>query len=143
VATLTAANSVFTLSCPALSITSVQIQGFAADDAFDTKAVKPVEVLVGVDGKKSSGYVAYLVPFTFMLQADSPSIAIMDAIKEGLDALQDDAELSASISSPSLGKLWTFSDGSLTETKPAPQAKKLMQPQNYEITWASIISSVL
>jgi hypothetical protein len=140
--TLTVANSVLTLAAPDLGIGPVQMQGFATDDAFDTPAVKPVEVLIGVDGRKSSGYVAYLVPFKFMLQADSPSVDIMDAIKQGMDAIQEDVELFGSLSAPSLGKLWTFNNGSLTSTKPTPQGKKLMQMLDFEITFRSIITAL-
>jgi hypothetical protein len=141
-ATLTVANSVLTLSCPDLDIGPVQIQGFAADDAFDTTEVKPAEVLVGVDGKKSEGFVAFLVPFKFTLQADSPSVAIMDALQEAQELAQDVYELAVSLSAPGLGKLWTFNNGTLTSFKKAPAGKKLMQPQMYEITFEKMISSV-
>lgn len=141
--TLTAANSVLTLSVPALDIGPVQIQGFATDDAFDTPEVKPVEVVVGVDGQKSSGRVAYLVPFTFILQANSTSIDVMDAIQEGIQALGDDVEIGMSLESPALGKLWTGVNGSLTSYKPIPQGKKLLGPQKYELTFQQMISSVV
>ena len=141
--TLTAANSVLTLTCSALGIGPVQIQGFATDDAFDTPAVKPVEAICGVDWQKSSGYVPYLVPFRFILQATSSSVDVMDAIKEGLDALTDDADIEMSLESPALGKLWTFQNGSLTSIKPTPQAKRMLGPQEYEITFENVISSVV
>lgn len=141
--TLTAANSVLSLSCPTLGIAAVQIQGFATDDAFDTQEVKPVEAMVGVDGQKSSGFVAYLVEFTFVLQATSTSIDVMDAIQEGIQALQDDVEINVSLESPALGKLWTMQNGSLTSYKPTPQGKKLLGPQKYGITFERVISSVI
>lgn len=141
--TLTTANSVLTIACPTLSIGPVQIQGFATDDAFDTPEVKPVEAVVGVDGQKSSGYVAYLVPFEFILQANSTSIDVMDAIQEGIQALTDDVEITMSLESPALGKLWTGQNGSLTSYKPTPQGKKLLGPQKYQITFERMISSVI
>lgn len=141
--TLTTANSVLTLTVPALGIGPVQIQGFATDDAFDTPDVKPVETMVGVDGQKSAGFVAYLVPFTFILQADSTSIDVMDAIQEGISVLQDDVEITMSLESPALGKLWTGTQGSLTSYKPTPQGKKLLGPQKFEIVFRRIITSVV
>lgn len=141
--TLTAYNSVMTLSAPALDIVAVQIQGFATDDSFDTTEVKPVEVVIGIDGQKSSGRVAYVVPFSFMLQANSTSVDVMDAIAEGLQVLNDDIELGVVIASPALGKLWTLQNGSLTSYKPIPQGKKLLGPQKYEITFGQLISSVI
>lgn len=141
--TLTTANSVLTLSCPTLDIAAVQIQGFATDDAFDTTAVKPVEAIVGIDNQKSSGRVAYLVPFKFTLQATSTSIDVMDAIAEGIQALNDDVEINISLESPALGKLWTLNNGSLTSYKPTPAGKKLLQAQEYELMFETLISSVV
>lgn len=141
--TLTTFNSVLTLSCSDLDIRPVQIQGFETDDAFDMLAVKPVEVKIGVDGLKSSGYVAYVVPFKFILMATSPSIDVMDTIAEGIQALGDDVAIGISLESPALGKLWTMQNGSLTSYKPGPQGKKLLGPLDYEITFRRIISSVI
>lgn len=141
--TLTAANSVLTITVPDLDIGPVQLQGFATDDAFDTPEVKPAEVMVGVDGKKSQGYVAFLVPFKFTLQADSLSIDIMDAIEEAQEAAQETYAIGISLSAPGLSKLWTFTNGTITSFKKTPAGKKLMQPQNYEITCEKMISSVV
>lgn len=141
--TLTTANSVLTLTCGALGIGPVQIQGFETDDAFDIPAVKPVEAKIGVDGQKSSGYVPYLVPFKFILMATSTSIDIMDAIAEGIQALGDDVAIGVSLESPALGKLWTMTNGSLTSYKPGPQGKKLLGAQDYEIMFERIISAVI
>lgn len=141
--TLTTANSVLTLSAPQLDIIAVQIQGFSTDDAFDTTAVKPVEAVVGIDNQKSSGRIAYLVPFKIMLQATSPSIDVMDAIAEGIQALNDDIEIGIVLESPALGKLWTMTNGSLTSYKPTPAGKKLLGPQDYEFMFEKLISSVV
>jgi hypothetical protein len=141
--TLSTFNSVLTLTVSTLDIGPIQIQGFATDDAFDAPDVKPVEVMIGVDGQKSSGYVAYLVPFKFTLQATSTSIDVMDAIQEGINALGDDVAIGMSLESPALGKLWTGTNGSLTSYKPTPQGKKLLGPQSYEITFEQLISSVI
>jgi hypothetical protein len=140
---LTTANSVLTLSCPTLDIVAVQIQGFGTDDAFDTTAVKPVEAIIGIDNKKSSGRVAYLVPFKFTLQATSTSIDVMDAIAEGIQALNDDVEINIVLESPALGKLWTMQNGSLTSYKPTPAGKKLLGAQEYELVFEKLISSVI
>ena len=141
--TLTNANSVLTLAVGDLDIGPVQLQGFGTNDMFDTTAIKSAEVMVGVDGVKSQGYIAFLVPFKFTLQADSLSIDIMDAIQEAQEAAQETYELSMSLSAPGLGKLWTFINGTITEFKKTPKGEKLMQAQSYEITFGKMISSVV
>lgn len=141
--TLTNANSVLTLAVGDLDIGPVQLQGFGTNDMFDTTAIKSAEVMVGVDGVKSQGYIAFLVPFKFTLQADSLSIDVMDAIQEAQEAAQETYELSMSLSAPGLGKLWTFINGTITEFKKTPKGEKLMQAQSYEITFGKMISSVV
>lgn len=141
--TLTNANSVLTLAVGDLDIGPVQLQGFGTNDMFDTTAIKSAEVMVGVDGVKSQGYIAFLVPFKFTLQADSLSIDIMDAIQEAQEAARETYELSMSLSAPGLGKLWTFINGTITEFKKTPKGEKLMQAQSYEITFGKMISSVV
>ena len=141
--TLTNANSILTLAVADLDIEPVQLQGFGTNDMFDTTAIKSAEVMVGVDGVKSQGYIAFLVPFKFTLQADSLSIDVMDAIQEAQEAAQETYELSMSLSAPGLGKLWTFINGTITEFKKTPKGEKLMQAQSYEITFGKMISSVV
>ena len=141
--TLTNANSILTLAVADLDIGPVQLQGFGTNDMFDTTAIKSAEVMVGVDGVKSQGYIAFLVPFKFTLQADSLSIDVMDAIQEAQEAARETYELSMSLSAPGLGKLWTFINGTITEFKKTPKGEKLMQAQSYEITFGKMISSVV
>lgn len=141
--TLTNANSILTLTVGDLDIGPVQLQGFGTNDMFDTTAIKSAEVIVGVDGVKSQGYIAFLVPFKFTLQADSLSIDVMDAIQEAQEAAQETYELSMSLSAPGLGKLWTFINGTITEFKKTPKGEKLMQAQSYEVTFGKMISSVV
>lgn len=141
--TLTNANSILTLAVGDLDIGPVQLQGFGTNDMFDTTAIKSAEVMVGVDGVKSQGYIAFLVPLKFTLQADSLSIDVMDAIQEAQEAARETYELSMSLSAPGLGKLWTFINGTITEFKKTPKGEKLMQAQSYEITFGKMISSVV
>ena len=54
--TLTAANAIITLSVDEVFDTPFQLQQFQADDMFDTEDAEPVEVRIGVDGFKSSGF---------------------------------------------------------------------------------------
>ncbi len=141
--TLTSANSEFTLTVPDVFPGPVTLQGYATDDAFDTEDVNPVEARIGVDGRKSSGFTPYLVKQVIHLQADSPAIELFDQWLGALNAARDDLTASGSIWAPSLGKTWALTNGSLTRGKPVPDAKKVFEPQTYEITWERVdVSSV-
>lgn len=142
-ATLTSANSEFTLTIPAVFAGPVVLQGYATDDAFGSEDVNPTEAKIGVDGKKSSGYTPYLVKMLIHLQADSPANAIFDQWNGALQAARDDLTAAGFIASPSLGSTWALSNGSLTRFKPIPDAKKMFEPRTFEITWEAVqVSSI-
>ena len=136
--TLTSANSEFTLNIPGVFATPVVLQGYATDDAFGAEDVTPVEVKIGVDGRKSSGFTPYTVKVLIHLQADSPSISIFDIWNGAIQAAQDDLTCSGSIMSPSLNLAWTLNNGSLTRFKPKPDAKKIFEARTFEITFESV-----
>ena len=137
--TLTVANIAFTISVPDVFPVPFPVQGFSQDDVVEFPEVKPTEVLMGVDRRKSSGYVAHLIPLRITLQADSPSIFFFERWWQTLDQVTDDLPASASIISQSLGKAWAFSNGTLTSYPPGPQGKKLFQPQRFELMFESVI----
>lgn len=141
---ITSANSEFTLTIPGVFSGPVILQGYAVDDAFDTANVKPAEAKIGVDGRKSSGFTPYLVPMKIHFMADSPSIDIFDQWLGALNAAKDDLPASqGSIWSPSLGKAWALTNGTLTESSVVPNAKKLFEAQEYEITFETVQVSAI
>jgi hypothetical protein len=142
--TITSANSEFTINNAAVFPGPVVVQGYMVDDAFGTEDVTPAEAKIGVDGRKSSGFTPYLTKMLIHIQADSPSIALFDqwlgAMKAALDDLPAD---SASIWAPSLGKAYSFTNGTLTRAHIMPDAKKLFEGQSYMIEWeTSDVSNV-
>jgi hypothetical protein len=54
---ITAANAIFQLYIPAVFSAPQQLQGFAADDIFDTENQELVQTQMGVDGLLSGGFV--------------------------------------------------------------------------------------
>ena len=74
-ATLTAANSILMLLIPGLFPVPQQLAGYAADDVFTVDSTQPVEVLLGVDGRLSGGWVPTEKRMSISLQADSVPLA--------------------------------------------------------------------
>lgn len=135
--TITSANSSFVLVVPEVFPIPIQVQGYAADDAFASEPVDSAEALMGVDGLMSAGFTPFITKLAVTLQADSPSI---DQFEIWLGAQQVRKDLfmaTATISLPSLGKSYIFTKGALTRVTPMPPAKKVLQPVNYEISWES------
>jgi len=136
---ITSANSEFTLTIPDVFSGPVILQGYAVDDAFDTSNVKPAEAKQGVDAHKSSGFTPFLVVMKVHLMPDSPAIDIFDQWLGAMKSAREDLPASeGSIWAPSLGKAWACANGTLTECSVVPNAKKLFESQEYEITWEAV-----
>ncbi len=138
-ATLTAANSVLTLTATPLYPVPVHIQGYAADDAFTGAEVEMVETQMGVDGKLSGGFTPYPVPFEFTLQADSVSNIVMDLIMDFQDTQREVMGFSASVMIPSLGMVYVLSNGFFTKGSAMSTAKKIMQPRKFSFVFNNIL----
>jgi len=136
---ITGASAIIALTIPPIFPASVQLQGFAADDVFDTDTIEIVETVMGVDGIMSAGYVAVPVQQSYALQADSPSVAVFDAWYMAMIAAQDNFFASGVVIIKAVGKKYALTKGALTSYKPVPDTKKLLQPMRYRITWQSIL----
>ena len=141
--TITSANSVFTISVPSLFPIPQQLQGYAAEKAWNTEGIELAETQMGVDGRMTSGYTPVPVKQTISLQADSPSKVIFNAIAAATRATRDVYYITGTISLPSTGESFTCNRGVLTNFKPVPDAAKVLQPMDFVITWESIDPTLL
>lgn len=139
--TITSANASLTLNVPGVFPIPVPIEGFSTDDAFDTENVTPNETLMGVDGTLSGGYTPYPVKQKIVLQADSASLSVFDQWRQAMDQAKEAYPASMTIVAPSIGKVFTFLQGFLTGSMPAPPGKKVLQPQTFEITFQSVTAA--
>jgi hypothetical protein len=120
---------------------AVQIQGWAVDDAFDFEDVSPTETMMGVDGVLSGGYVIVARPMTVTLQADSDSNGFFEAWDSGQQALRIAAPAEGQLIQTSIQKAATLITGFLTRTHPFADAKRVLQPRKFQITWQRIIAT--
>jgi hypothetical protein len=134
---ITGANSTFTLSISSLFTIPQQLQGYATDDSFATEPLQSAEVMMGVDGLLSGGFVYVEVKQSITLQADSPSAPIFDQWYYAQQQIQDVYVASGIITLPSVGLKYTMTKGFLTSYPPLPDVKKLLQPRKFGITWQS------
>ncbi|POS10229.1 hypothetical protein C3Y08_01920 [Burkholderia gladioli] len=139
--TITSANSVIMLGVSTIFPIAQQIQGYTADDIFDTDDVDMAEVVIGLDGKQSAGWVPYNVKWRISLMPNSDSILIFDAVITAERVAQEKFTWNGVATLKGISKKFTMSNGVLTRGKPIPDAKKTLQPQTYEITWESVLPS--
>ena len=141
-ATLTSANSTFYLTYGPIGLT-FKVQGYAADDAFTADAVTTAETVMGVDGKKSAGWLPSIKGFTFTLQADSESNAKMDAILAYEKTARETGRLDGVITLPGIDRSFTLVNGTLKTYTPFAGAKKILQARPFTVDWEDIQSAVI
>jgi hypothetical protein len=135
---ITAANAVFIISVPAILPVPQRLQGFAADDIFDVEDVDATDMMMGVDGVLSAGMVFAPHPMNVALQADSASISFFDAWYQAQQGNQAAYPAVATITFPSIGISYLLNVGFLSRYKSMADAKKVLQPRKFRITWQNI-----
>lgn len=138
--TLTAANAVITLTVPNLFPAPVQLQGFSADNVYDVDVQEVVETAMGVDGILSGGFVYNPINQTFVLQADSPSIAFFETWAATQAQVKDVYTAMGNTVLPAVGRSYVSVKGFLVSLPPLPAAAKILQPRRFLIRWQSIQS---
>lgn len=139
---ITAANSVFTLSIESVYPTPVRLQGYSTDDAFTTEAVTSAEVVKGVDGRMSSGWLPTLKVMTITLQADSASILVVENWNAAQEIIREILKAQATILLPATGRKYTCSNGILSSYVPITGVQKTLQARPFSITWDDISPAV-
>lgn len=136
--TITSANSTFVLAIPGVFPVPLPIQGYAADAAFAVESFDTAQALMGVDGRMSAGYTPEVKKLTVTLQADSPSLEVFDAWLGAMESAREVFFADATIVIPSISKTYNCRKGVLTNTPKLPEAKKVLQPVTYTITFEAI-----
>jgi hypothetical protein len=136
---ITSANAVFIISVPLLLPVPQQLQGFAVDDIFDVDDVDSTDVMMGVDGILSGGMIFAPKSMNVALQADSPSMSFFDGWYQGQQAATAAFAAQASVTFTAIGTTYALLTGFLTRYKPMPDAKKVLQPRKFRITWQSVV----
>jgi hypothetical protein len=141
--TITSADSVFILSSADFALAATQIQGYAADAAFAMDETDAAEVIQGVDGVMSAGWVPRMYPQTITLQADSTSIDLFEGILLAQDANKTVFRLGGVVTMPGTQRSYTMSRGVLTRFSAMPTAQRTLQPRTFTITWESVLPTPL
>lgn len=126
-ATLTVANSSLVMTVEGIFPNGVALQGYAADNVFETGEVENGEFQMGIDGKLSAGYVFNEIPFTITLSADSPSLDVFEQIWQREASNRDKLDIGLAVALPSNGKRYGLRSGFMRSYK-APSGQRILQP---------------
>jgi hypothetical protein len=132
---ITAANAVYLLQIQSVFPTPVQLQGFAANAAFDTEASDIAEIQLGVDGYIASGWVPRLTPQTISVLAASPSNIIFETWQQAQDLTLSIFYATGTIILPAIQRQYTLTNGTLMRYQALANARRVLEPRTYHITW--------
>lgn len=135
---ITSANALYLLTVTGLFPAPQKLQGFSADDVFDTPAISPAEGMMGVDGRLSTGFTFVPIVQNIALMADSESNNVFELWYETQRLQREILRCNATIILPSLNKAFVLANGYLSSYPTISDAKKVLQPRRYSITWESI-----
>lgn len=133
-ATLTVANSTLVLTVEGLYPSGIVLSGYSADNVLENPAVENAELSMGIDGKLSAGYVFNPFPVTLMLQADSPSVKVLEDIWTRETSLRNKLVIGLTVATPANGKRGVFKNGFLTSYQP-PSLQRTLQPASAVFTF--------
>jgi len=137
-ATITAANSSFALAIADLYPFPQSIQGYAADDAFVSDAVEQAEIVMGVDGRLSAGFIFNPTRMTVNIMADSPSLEIFENWQLAQRTAQEVYKANATIILPAISRKYSLKNGVLTSGTPFPSVRRTLQAVPFIITWEKV-----
>lgn len=138
-ATITAANSALSIAVNDLYPLPQSIEGYAADDAFTADAVDQAEIVMGVDGKLSAGFIFNPVRMTITVMPTSPSWAIFENWANAQRTAREVYTANATITLPGPRRKYTLTNGVLTSTKAFADVRKTIQPVPFVITWEKVV----
>ena len=129
--TITAANAVLMVRCKGVYDNFIKMQGFQADNAWGFGDAAIGESRMGVDGKQSMGYTPHQVEWTLYLEANSPSIDIMENIRKDFNANMEMRSVDVIVEIPAVKKRYSAS-GALVSLSGGVTGQKLLAGSQYK-----------
>ncbi len=137
--TLTAADTLITLSVPDVFGAPFTLAGFATDDVYDAPELDVAETAMGVDGRLSAGFRFVPVMQAFMLMADSLSIDAFETIYSQQQQNRAVYAFTGLTTLLAVGKQYAMTRGFLRNYSPMPAGKRILQARHFGIEWQSVL----
>lgn len=138
---ITSANAVITISVTGIFSTPFQLQGFSADNIYDTPETELVQTAMGVDGRLSGGFVFNPLDQSFSVQADSETNDFFETWASRMNTRKDVYVAEGNTRLISVGKSYTMKRGFLVNAHQMPSAGRILQPRRYTIRWERVTAN--
>lgn len=142
-ANITAADSIYTITIDLIYPTPQALQGYMADAAFASDAVEQAQVVMGVDGRMSHGWVPNPTVQTVSIMPDSPSQGLFENWIQAQQTSRQILVANATIIIPGIGRAYTLTRGVLTQGKIMPDVNRVLAGTPFQITWERVTSAAV
>lgn len=134
---ITSANAAAVMTVDELFPAGFSLENFATDQSVTQDEETLAEVRTGVDGKLAGGFVPSSKVVHFSLEPCSPSVPYVDQLIKSMETNKRIYKIGMTVTIPAIGKVYTYENGILTTAKTFPDAKKVLDPQAFAITFES------
>lgn len=135
---ITSANSTIILIAETVFPVGVQLENFSTDQMFSADEVEIAQARMGVDGGLAAGYVPNQKNVTITLEAGSPSTKYLQTLWQTVEVNRTVYKISLVCTVPSIGQVYTWSNGVMIRGNPIAQPKKILDPTSWGFTFANL-----
>lgn len=128
---ITSANCSLVLTVEEIFESGIELQMFATDQSFSQGDSQVAETRMGVDGKMVAGYTPNIKEVTIMLESASPSYSALAQVYRASETNKRVYRCTLVAESPSLGLVWTWSNGVMYSGQIVPAAKQVFDPTTW------------
>lgn len=135
---ITSANASLILIVEGLFPAGIELQQFATDQSYSQDELTIAETRMGVDGGFVAGWVPSVKAVTVMLEATSPSAQALTSLYLASEMKRGIYQCTLIATVPSIGKVYTWTDGVLKSGTPVASGKKVLDPTTWKFEFAKL-----
>ncbi len=138
---ITSSNSSTVLTVESVFPQGVIFQSYSTDAAWALDEVQLAQGDVGVDGVYTAGYTPMKKVITFTFNASSPTVPSLEAVATAMDTAQTIFGMSLILTIPSIGKVYTFTEGTMVSGKRLADGAKVLNAQTFKFEFGKVKAS--
>lgn len=135
---VTAANAEVVLTVDELMPAGISLEMFTVDSVLSSDAIDFTETRKGVDGKMVAGVIKNVYPVTINLEASSPSVRVMELLRDAMNANNRPYLCQLTVYLPAINKLVTFKNGVLKNGPVIQSVGKTLQPTAWRFEFEGV-----
>lgn len=136
---ITSANATAIMTVESLFPAGFEWQQYATDNAIDLATTELAVVRIGVDGHMAAGFKHSVKQLTVNFEAGSKTLSYIDKLVARMETGMRIYACQLVVTVPSIGKVYTYTDGTLTSARQMAPLKQVLDPRDFIFSFAKII----